>query len=69
MTSCMTNKEILQWAIAELGVEKRMEELDTALADPAIASDHTKLTELSKEREELEGKLEALMEQWEELAE
>ena len=25
MTSCMTNKEILQWAIAELGVEKRME--------------------------------------------
>ena len=25
MTSCMTNKEILQWAIAELGAEKRME--------------------------------------------
>ena len=25
MTRCMTNKEILQWAIAELGVEKRME--------------------------------------------
>ncbi|MBQ3028330.1 MAG: ABC-F family ATP-binding cassette domain-containing protein [Lachnospiraceae bacterium] len=50
-------------------VETRMSELDTALADPAIASDHTKLTELSKEREELEGKLETLMEQWEELAE
>lgn len=50
-------------------VETRMSELDTALADPAIASDHTKLTELSKEREELEGKLEKLMEQWEELAE
>ncbi len=50
-------------------VENRMEELDTALADPTIASDHTKLTELSREREELEGKLEKLMEQWEELAE
>ena len=50
-------------------VETRMSELDTALADPAIASDHTKLTELSREREELEGKLEKLMEQWEELAE
>jgi len=49
--------------------ENRMAELDTALADPAIASDHTKLTELSREREELEGKLEKLMEQWEELAE
>ena len=50
-------------------VENRMAELDTALADPAIASDHTKLTELSRERDELEGKLEKLMEQWEELAE
>ena len=50
-------------------VETRIAELDTALADPAIASDHTKLTELSKEREELEGKLETLMEHWEELAE
>ena len=50
-------------------VETRMAELDTALADPSIASDHTKLTELSREREELEGKLEKLMEQWEELAE
>ena len=50
-------------------VETRMSELDTALADPAIASDHTKLTELSKEREVLEKKLEKLMEQWEELAE
>jgi ATP-binding cassette subfamily F protein 3 len=50
-------------------VESRMAELDTALADPAIASDHTKLTELSRERDELEGKLEKLMEQWEELAE
>ncbi len=50
-------------------VENRMAELDTSLADPTIASDHTKLTELSKEREELEGKLEKLMEQWEELAE
>ena len=49
--------------------ENRMAELDTALADPAIASDHTKLTELGKEREELEGTLETLMEQWEELAE
>ena len=50
-------------------VETRMAELDTALADPAIASDHTRLTELSREREELEGTLEKLMEQWEELAE
>ncbi|MBP3616477.1 MAG: ABC-F family ATP-binding cassette domain-containing protein [Lachnospiraceae bacterium] len=50
-------------------VETRIAELDTALADPAIASDHTKLTELSMEREALEGKLETLMEQWEELAE
>ena len=50
-------------------IEKRMAELDTALADPAIASDHTKLTELSCEREELEGDLEKLMEQWEALAE
>ena len=50
-------------------VETRMGELDTALADPAIASDHTKLTELSREREDLEGRLEKLMEQWEELAE
>ena len=50
-------------------VETRMAELDAALADPSIASDHTKLTELSREREELEGKLELLMEQWEELAE
>ncbi|MBE5929979.1 MAG: ABC-F family ATP-binding cassette domain-containing protein [Lachnospiraceae bacterium] len=50
-------------------IEKRMAELDTALADPAIASDHTKLTELSREREELEGDLEKLMEQWEALAE
>ena len=50
-------------------LEKQMEELDTALSDPDIASDHTKLTELSKEREEIEGRLEKLMEQWEELAE
>lgn len=50
-------------------IENRMAELDTALADPEIASDHTKLTELSREREEIEGKLEKLMEQWEELAE
>ena len=50
-------------------VETRMAELDTALADPAIASDHTKLTELSRERESLEETLEKLMEQWEELAE
>ena len=50
-------------------VETRMAELDTALADPTFASDHTKLTELSRERDELEEKLEKLMEQWEELAE
>lgn len=50
-------------------LEKQMEELDTALSNPDIASDHTKLTELSKEREEIEGRLEKLMEQWEELAE
>ncbi len=50
-------------------VENRMAELDTALTDPAIASDHTKLTELSRERDDLEGRLEKLMEQWEELAE
>ena len=50
-------------------IETRMAELDTALADPSIASDHTKLTELSKERDELECELEKLMEQWEELAE
>lgn len=50
-------------------IETRMAELDAAMADPEIASDHTKLTELSREREEIEGKLETLMEQWEELAE
>ena len=50
-------------------IENRIAELDVALADPSIASDHTKLTELSREREALEGKLETLMEQWEELAE
>ncbi|MCH5273327.1 MAG: ABC-F family ATP-binding cassette domain-containing protein [Lachnospiraceae bacterium] len=50
-------------------LENEKEEIDTALSDPENMSDHTKLTELTRRRQEIEETLEHLMEQWEALAE
>ena len=50
-------------------LEKKNEELDAALADPANGTDIALLQSLSKEKEENDTQLMELMEQWEELSE
>lgn len=50
-------------------LENEKVKIDAALSDPETMSDHTKLLELTKQRQELEETLESLMEQWETLAE
>ena len=49
-------------------LEARSEELDVLLADEAVYTNHTKLLEVTKEKDETAERLLALMEQWEELA-
>src|SRR5258708_37295467 len=41
------------------GIETRYEEVDRMLADPAVLSDHTKITELAQERAGIEPIVEA----------
>ncbi|MCA9895677.1 MAG: PCRF domain-containing protein, partial [Anaerolineae bacterium] len=36
------------------GVEARFNEIDRQMVDPVVTSDHTKLTELAKERSDIE---------------
>lgn len=50
-------------------LENEKVKIDAALSDPETMSDHTRLLELTKQRQELEETLESLMEQWETLAE
>jgi len=50
-------------------MEARNEELEELLADSSIYTNSSKLIEVHKEKKEVEEKLEALMEQWEELSE
>lgn len=50
-------------------LEARSAEIDKEMADPAVATQVSKLQELSKEQAELSQKLERLYEQWEQLAE
>jgi len=49
-------------------LEARSEELDTLLADEAVYTNHTKLLEVTKEKDETAERLLELMEQWEALA-
>ena len=49
-------------------LEARSEELDVLLADEAVYTNHTRLLEVTKEKDETAEKLLELMEQWEELA-
>ena len=49
-------------------LEARSEELDVLLADEAVYTNHTKLLEVTKEKDETAERLLELMEQWEELA-
>lgn len=49
--------------------EERIQELEEEMAKPEVATDIEKLLELNKEKETLDGKLEALYEEWETLAE
>ena len=49
-------------------LEARSEELDVLLADETIYTNHTKLLEVTKEKDETAERLLLLMEQWEELA-
>lgn len=49
--------------------EQRIAEIDITMCRPEYASDVTKLTELSTEKEQLEHKLEDAMELWERYAE
>lgn len=54
----------------EIGkLEERSAAIDHELTDEAIFSDHTKLLELTTEKQTLSDKIAELMEQWEELAE
>lgn len=54
----------------EIGkLEERSAAIDNELTDEAIFSDHTKLLELTTEKQTLSDKIAELMEQWEELAE
>jgi len=49
-------------------LEARSEELDVLLADEAVYTSHTRLLEVTKEKDETAEKLLELMEQWENLA-
>lgn len=49
--------------------EKRSEEIDELLTHEEVFTNVTKLIKLNKEKEEIQAKLETLMEQWENLAE
>ena len=49
-------------------LEARSEELDVLLADEAVYTNHTKLLEVTKEKDETAERLLELMEQWETLA-
>ena len=49
-------------------LEARSEELDALLEDPAVYTDHTKLLNVTKEKDEKAERLSELMEPWEELA-
>ena len=49
-------------------LEARSEELDVLLADEAVYTNHTKLLEVTKEKDETAERLLELMEQWEALA-
>jgi ATP-binding cassette subfamily F protein 3 len=49
-------------------LEARSEELDVLLADESVYTNHTKLLEVTKEKDETAERLLELMEQWEELA-
>lgn len=48
-------------------VEEKLQKLDEEFSNPQISSDVSKLMELHKKKEELESKLDILMEEWEEL--
>lgn len=50
-------------------LEARSEELDVLLADESIYTDHTKLLEITKEKDAVSERLLELMEEWEQLAE
>lgn len=50
-------------------LEARSAEIDTEMSDPAVATEVSRLQELSQEQSELSQKLEQLYEQWEQLAE
>ena len=50
-------------------LEARNEELDVLLADETIYTDHTKLLEITKEKDAVSERLLSLMEEWELLAE
>ncbi len=50
-------------------LEMRNEELDVLLADESVYTDHTKLMEITKEKDDASEQLLRLMEEWEQLAE
>ncbi len=50
-------------------LEERSAAIDNELSDESVFSDHTKLLELTTEKQTLSDKIAELMEQWEELAE
>lgn len=50
-------------------LETRNEELDILLADESVYTDHTKLLEITKEKDDTSEQLLRLMEEWEQLAE
>ncbi|MGN0505327.1 MAG: ribosomal protection-like ABC-F family protein [Lachnospiraceae bacterium] len=50
-------------------LEERSAAIDTELADEAVFSDHTKLLELTNEKQAVTDRIAELMEQWETLAE
>ncbi len=50
-------------------MENRSAEIDARMSDPSIATQMTKLLELSKEQEGIRAELENLYARWESLAE
>ncbi len=50
-------------------LEERLKEIDAEMSDPSVSTQATKLQELALEHESVRQKLEALYEQWENLAE
>ncbi|MBP5159268.1 MAG: ABC-F family ATP-binding cassette domain-containing protein, partial [Lachnospiraceae bacterium] len=49
-------------------IESQLESIDAELLDESVFTDHAKLMEITGRKKELEDRLSALMEQWEELA-